>query len=678
MAEGLVTKALCSKKKIKQRNVVVMTTGLMGAGKTSLLCRLFGMELPKEYTSTGLADESFRCLTRKIAKLRAFDLLTRDRILEALTPLIEMSVSEAKVEALAEQLVPDPVDTPAVKTLARKVDKAKEIEVTRGDEKEGHGENVKESKEEVEFGLINMIDTGGQPECLEVIPSFIHSSDLTILVLDLSLGLENKVEPTFHKDGKPFRKKHLPRTNKEIIKQVVRTMQAKRRKKGRHLQKKADIHRSQILVVGTHADCLDEAKLREVRDALTKLLNSLFPSPMGEMLITNGCGGIIFEVNLRTPTKDDKDKFECIRDIIKGKGEVIQIPLNFFAFEQDAMKKAADNVNVLTLDECVQIGGEYTMSRNDVCEALKYLHRNNVFLYFEKILPDLVFLDPTVPLNFVNAIVDASYGALTLETKKLCASGMITEELLQHEKFLQHKNMFCAGPFSPQNAIDLFMHFHIIAPVGQKPLDAPDTKPTKYLMMCLLPEEEKSKIDEIICQYCNASPLWLRFDDSGSAPLGVFGNTVSCLLSKYECEISGEPTIARNIVTLTFRHLHVRIAFVNSTSHFLVRIDAGRMKKKKLQEACLNVCSTILEAIRDVTEMMQLDIQVEPAFRCTCSSAPEHAAEIDPKPTCPDSAVTAESSLVCSKKEVVVGNLTPDDLLWIQGWHKNGKDVGAC
>ena len=195
---------------------VVMTTGLMGAGKTSLLRRLFGKELPKEYTSTGLAEESLRCLTRKIAKLRAFDLLTRDRILEALTPLIEMGVSEAKVEALAEQLVPDPVDTPSVKTLARKVDKAKEIEVARGDEKEGHAENVKESREEVEFGLINMIDTGGQPECLEVIPSFIHSSDLTILVLDLSLGLKNKVEPTFHKDGKPFRKSIYPAPTKRL------------------------------------------------------------------------------------------------------------------------------------------------------------------------------------------------------------------------------------------------------------------------------------------------------------------------------------------------------------------------------------------------------------------------------------------------------------------------------
>ena len=74
--------------------------------------------------------------------------------------------------------------------------------------------------------------------------------------------------------------------------------------------------------------------------------------------------------------------------------------------------------------------------------------------------------------------------------------------------------------------------------------------------------------------------------------------------------ISGEPTIARNIVTLTFRHLHVRIALVNSTSHFLVCINAGGMKKEKLHEACLEVRSTILEAIRDVTEMMQLDLQI--------------------------------------------------------------------
>ena len=48
------------------------------------------------------------------------------------------------------------------------------------------------------------------------------------------------------------------------------------------------------------------------------------------------------------------------------------------------------------------------MSQKVVQAALLYFHEH-VFLYFLDTLPNLVFLDPQVPLDLVNAIVRFSY-----------------------------------------------------------------------------------------------------------------------------------------------------------------------------------------------------------------------------------------------------------------------------
>ena len=59
----------------------------------------------------------------------------------------------------------------------------------------------------VEF--LHMVDTGGQPEFIEIMPSLIHNSNLTLLVLNLAQSLDEYPPIDFHKDGTTF-KRPLP------------------------------------------------------------------------------------------------------------------------------------------------------------------------------------------------------------------------------------------------------------------------------------------------------------------------------------------------------------------------------------------------------------------------------------------------------------------------------------
>ena len=131
---------------------------------------------------------------------------------------------------------------------------------------------------------------------------------------------------------------------------------------------------------------------------------------MEEELIVFGEGQIVCAVNLLNPDSNDEKAFDSIRDSIVSAGIGIEIdtPLCFFMFEQDAIKYAEEqkgkgrHVLVLSLEECLQVGARLKMGREMVQAALIYFHRHNVFLYFRQILPNLVFLDPQVPLDFVS------------------------------------------------------------------------------------------------------------------------------------------------------------------------------------------------------------------------------------------------------------------------------------
>ena len=71
----------------------------MGSGKTTLLHHLFGMAPPDLYTSTGVAEQSFRGLLHHIVQrlsTGAWKRINYQNILEFLAPLIRAGLNEAR------------------------------------------------------------------------------------------------------------------------------------------------------------------------------------------------------------------------------------------------------------------------------------------------------------------------------------------------------------------------------------------------------------------------------------------------------------------------------------------------------------------------------------------------------------------------------------------------------
>ena len=627
---------------IKQRNTVAIVTGIMGAGKSTFLKRLFRRDIPSSYTSTGVTGESYRGVMGHLACLRSLEYMPRGRILKLLAPLLKLGVPEGDVEAVAQTFMDaQAVSTPRPRSASSSpiVTVATEPTYSQDTLQGLVKDESEESADCLELDLIHVLDTGGQPECMEVMPSLIHNSDLVILVLNLKQGLEYYTTPFCAEKGTRYEKSTLlQRQNKQIIRQLICTMQAKRACS--NYKEESSSYCSRFLVIGTHKDCIEPEIYSDVMETCHKDLDKLFGQVVDDKQVLHK-ESLVFPLNLLNPKSEDENVLDDIRENLRLLDvKSFDLPLSFFMFEQDANKYnmgiEGRAVKALSLKECEEIGTRLKMSRKTVQAALLYLHKHNVFLYFQDILPNLVFLDPQEPLELVNAMVRLSYKAkaneaqpLTPYVKRCLLEGIITKQLLKHNDLSLH---FVPDMYQPCDAITLFQKIYTIAPLGE----AKGKK--EYVMMCLLPDKTEDEIRSLLPSSPRVPPLLVHFEND-CAPIGCFGNTVSCLINKYGWMVQmlkdspqSPQCLAHNVVQFTGSpNVPVEITLVNSTEWFEVHVNT---KNAQEDRHCPDISANMFSAVSDVLRTMHYNIDAAQAFRCPCDSSEPHAT------TEPDTAAT--------------------------------------
>ena len=621
-AQQIINKAMESGS-LQQRNVVGVITGLMGAGKTTLLFHLFGLAPPDLYTSTGVTERSFRGLLRHIMHLvgGAWKRLSYENIREFLAPLIQAGMKEDKVHHLAVSIMHAVAESSAT-TLQESQTCQKMIPLVKS------ATGVDPS---LVLELVHMIDTGGQPELMEVMPSLVHHANLGIVVVSLERGLNEHPDVHYHKKGKRFpRRLSSQYSERDVILKLASTFRVK----------KYSQEAFRLLIVATHRDCV-KGNLQTHVEVLNRELRSiLLPTFKDELILFKSPDKIAYVLNLKNPDDDDRKVLNLIREEVgkPGSGNTFATPTSFFVFEQDLIQFAETDKkrDILTLEECKLVSAKLKMSNEMVEAALVLLHRQNTFLYFRDILPGHVFINPQVPLDIVNEIVHFKYkvnnGEFDNFPMKLVTqlnNGIVTEELLSYDKISPH---FQKGIYEVKDAIKLFCHNFTLAPLYPKiPVD--NEKEQEYLMMCLTPSIPEQELHNYFPKTSHTVPLVVKFS-SGCVPLGCFGSTISCLLSTYGMKVttkSGVPKcLAHNIASLHDPELVVDIVLVDFTQHLEVHISLDDSIHSSAANICSEIGMKVLHAVQIVIERMQLDIEVTPAVVCTCTKE-KHFAEFGNK-----------------------------------------------
>ena len=683
-AKQLIGQALESGS-VKLRNVEAIITGLMGSGKTYLLSRLFHRPPPDVYTSTGIAEQSCRGLLHHIGNMSigAWNLIYHKDIRELLAPLFRAGMTEENIVSLAADInardVSDTISLSLVSPLSSNALSEVSSQSTPSTNLSPTCQQmvrlVKEStssNSQLMLELVNMIDTGGQPECMEVMPCLIHNANLAVVVLNLMYDLDKHPPINMHLKGIAYKRKMLSQyTGRQIILKLVSTLKYKR-------STRKVFH---MLVVATHRDCV-KGDLAARIDALNRTLCSLLlPACKEELILYAAPDKVAFVLNLKNPDDDDNGALELIRQKFSDSnlGVVSNVPSSFLMYEQDLLKFAVSiNHDILSLDQCLQVGEKLKMDKDMVMAALVFFHRQNTFLYFQHVLPNLIFIKPQVPLDFVNAIVRFSYRvsagsfqAFPAKFVSLLQDAIITEEMLSHDEL---SFCFIPGLYEPQHAIKLFCHTFTIAPLSHDKQQSNIQKGThqpllerstckEYLMMCLLPAISNLELSLHIPS-SDVVPLVVKFTDD-CVPLGCFGSIISCLLSTFNWNISRKPDgspecLFHNIASLFSKAILTdRIVLVESTHHIEVHIEADEQTFKFLPDICSKIREIVLSSFIKVLDIMQLsETEVSPAILCPCTNVMKvHSATVFQ--------MKSEHFLRCSSTNKRVGKARNIHLMWL-------------
>ena len=687
------------------RNIISVLTGLMGAGKTCFLSRVFNQVPPSLYTSTGVAEQSCRGLFHHMGTMSSWELFSHQNILEYLAHLFHQDLPPADMARLAQEIAsldpaagdaPLPLPAPPTTTpssLTSTSDKATSTATVAPKASPKPATTTKESDTShsmmrlvkapqdsdspSRLELIQMIDTGGQPEYIVNMPIFILFCHLVFVVFNLLFRVDDFPPMHYHEEGKAFeRKLKSPFSNRQIIQKLASTLQAKRfsRKKGQCFR---------MVAVATHRDCVAEGELAaRVKEYHQALKDILLPAN-DEELVCYSDDEIPFVLNLKEPDSTDLAKLDLIRQKVSESevGERVVTPGVFLIFEQELAEFAAERneKHIVSLEDCLQVGAKLKMDADSVRSALIFFHRQFTFLYFRHVLPHLVFTKPQVPLDSINSIVQFSYkvesGEVKGVTKKLTSSlrdGIITEEILSHE---QLSKCFVPGLYEPRHAIDLLCHTFTLAPLSREPQQktgsspAVQTKPStpskrekrEYLMMCLRQAIPDKDIPRYISEI---APLVVQFTKN-CVPLSCFGRTISCLLAMYDWKLSradnGSPKhLASNFVSLFDSQLPAEILLRDATSHLEVHVlpDEG-FSCDISAKVCFQIRQTVFSAIDQVFNSMQLEgIETAPAFMCPCSKKEPHFASLH-------TPIDTKQFLRCSNTKKNAGPVEGKHQLWL-------------
>ena len=646
-----------------------IAVGVARSGKTLSKNHVFNIKMnfdPNCSISTGVCEApilAFRQLVCELIKaspsLEGFDLLKYEDINQVLADVVRKGLLRGRVAKVVEEMVQaagkgsnssdrsEDVAASSVGTASG--DSAASTAVVSAVVAKGKARRWEEQLYKLQ--LILFLDSGGQPQFHEVVAAFSHNVSLVLVFIKLNERLDVLCTNAFtDEEGKWFTER-CPSllTNEQMVVQFVHTMMCKpvAGSEGMH---------TRFMVIGTHRDLMHECE--ETLAQKNKRLKELLLPVLKENIIKNG-NDIIFAVNAKNPDKYDKKCFDLIRQKVADLSGALDVdtPIAFLVLLNDVNKYAEEQrKKVVSVEECQAIAGRLKMEQRSLEAALIFFNNMSVWMYMPSVLPDVVFVDPQMPLDSINRIVQYSFrvggGAipgLVASECQLWKEGVVSSEMLKGEEF---HGCFVRGLFEADDALKLFEKLYIVACLNEK----------EFIMPAMLQTVAKNDMKEYVpAPSEHVAPLFLHFCMSRIAK-GVFCSTHTCMRSKYgwtTCYTmeEGEKVPAclfRNAVRLQHPKKAIEITLIHALKHFEVHLDAP---EADLPSICPEIHDMLVDAVDSAASAFRFkNLRASVAFQCPCGLGDMHTATLN----------EAHSNLVCTLTGTICrGGLSPAQRVWL-------------
>ena len=501
--------------------------------------------------------------------------------------------------------------------------------------------------------LLNMEDTGGHPELMDMLPALTIGPALYLLFCKLIDDLQKSYTISFLS---PSGESTLPVESTYTVEEVLlsalasiacfKSYSSQESNEGASDSKLDELlassSKSVAYIIGTHKDKVSEEEIDKFDEKLQRMIRStdffrddlVQFSSEGRMVlpIDNMTGGVDEIREIRTFLEKGLQKhFKKLR-----------IPAAWLMLSLCLRKR---DKRIASLQSCLQLAERLGMTAADTKTALWFLHHHaGVLMYF----PNLPELNETVICNI--QIVFDSVTNLIINAFKFGRMGVAASERFKETgqfslEDIRRSLIDVSGDYIPlEQLVKLLEHLNIIASITQShPCSSSQTSSTKssevtYLMPCVLQNATGEELDTFQGHDSNpllSASILIRYK-CGFVPLGIFPAATANLIGHSSLTLI-ERGIKKNRVQFRYGCDADVVTLISRPKHYEVRVTRLSSTKTPLHEVCVEVRKIVESSLQMVTSRTNYASCMEHnvSFKCPTHPEMDHLCIVKSRETSP-------------------------------------------
>ena len=463
---------------------------------------------------------------------------------------------------------------------------------------------------------LHVWDSGGQPMFLDVLPAFLTSRTMFLLLFNASKDLKRRWEVQEVIQGN---QRNIGYSEMSTLDLLHQWMTAIFGHLARHDRSGQLVEYPRIMLVGTHGDQADKAAVeQEIESHCTRELYSdmLYLPPLVVDNTTAGRG------------RDEDPGFSIIRASIHEMTSdklSVSTPVTWVLFRK-ILKKLGRKV--MQLSEARTVAAACHIRQQAVPAVLMFYHEVGALLFYPHIksLQDMVITDPKWLVDQLGKLLNLEKKVGFNPTRTLWPvffdKGIVLESL--------YKAVWKGCGIDPNALMDLLVHFLLAAPVpptGQHYYSGTDKE---LFLPCVLQFFPGDPAKLLVNHEHQAAPLFITFKNLGFVPPGFFARLISSLASISECsesralyEINFSKPVHRNCITFSCQGPKgYEVILIQLPNEFQISVIGYSHDPKSLQSVCQRLllqldqcCKRVSNLVYGLRKTMTNDRELKPGMK---------------------------------------------------------------
>ena len=485
--------------------------------------------------------------------------------------------------------------------------------------------------------VLQIIDTGGQPEFHEMLPALITGPAVNLLVFKLTEDLQCRYPITYRSSDGNSDPYLTSLTHEEVIFRSLSSIACLRYNtvgwKFDHDEVPVkDDSEPAASLIASHRDCVDDDKVDTVNDHLKHRIQSSAEWYGKKLVQFSAPGKPVFALDTTRDQNEIEDLRRSLHNVITTKFQGIKVPVSWCAL---SLKLKRRKQSLYTYQTCFKLAKESGIKDEDDFKAvLWFLHnRAGTIMYYPNVegLEDIIITNIQLVFDRITELMTSCFTFKNLgdsTEREFHTKGMFTESDI---KELSTRK---GDPLTPKRLVALLKYLHIVA----GPLKTKVGRSTKisYFMPCALKPADIESEDRN--ETSTPAPLLIWFE-CGYCPVGVYCCLVVYLLSlSQQTELKwrlDNPPHYRNKITFIVGKQYDRVTILSRATYIEVWVDQAQEFEDpvRLKTLCQNLRSILNQGIDAVIETLHYSYNSRHyfGFPCcssssSCQSLPAHPA----------------------------------------------------